>query len=97
MAKSNPYSMTLSLNVLNHLGIDLYGRMPAGLSEVVANSWDAAPEMLEFRLNPDKKAILITDNGHGMTQKHVNEKFLLVGYGRSDRPNHPGHLGQNET
>ncbi len=32
------YSMSLSLNVLNHLGINLYSNVPAVLSEVVANA-----------------------------------------------------------
>ena len=35
------YQMTINLNVLNHLGINLYSNIPAVLSEVVANSWDA--------------------------------------------------------
>lgn len=33
--------MTLSLNMLNHLGINLYGNLPAVLPEAVANAWDA--------------------------------------------------------
>ena len=35
------YEMTLSLNVLRHLGFGLYSNIAAVLSEVVANSWDA--------------------------------------------------------
>jgi len=38
---SQDYTLTLDLNVLNHLGINLYSNVPAVLSEVVANSWDA--------------------------------------------------------
>ena len=30
------YKMTLSLNVLNHLGVGLYSNVPAVLSEVIA-------------------------------------------------------------
>ena len=38
----NKFIMSLSLNVLNHLGINLYSNIPAVvLSEIVANSWDA--------------------------------------------------------
>lgn len=33
----NPYKMTLDLNVLNHLGINLYSNVPAVIAEVVAN------------------------------------------------------------
>jgi hypothetical protein len=78
------YKMTLSLNVLNHLGINLYSSVPAVISEVVANSWDADAEMVDISLDPDKKAIIITDDGHGMTEKDINEKFLLVGYRRRE-------------
>ena len=31
------YRLTISLNVLNHLGINLYSNVPAVLAEVVAN------------------------------------------------------------
>jgi hypothetical protein len=36
--------MRLSLNVLNHLGINLYSNVPAVLAETVANAWDADAE-----------------------------------------------------
>jgi hypothetical protein len=36
--------MTLSPNVLNHLGINLYTNVPAVLAETVANAWDADAE-----------------------------------------------------
>ena len=38
------YTMRLSLNVLDHLGLNLYSNIPAVISEVVANSWDADAE-----------------------------------------------------
>ena len=43
------YKMTISLNVLSHLGINLYSNIPAVLSEVVANSWDADAEVVAQR------------------------------------------------
>ena len=33
--------MTISRNVLNHLGLNLYSNTPAVLAEVIANAWDA--------------------------------------------------------
>jgi hypothetical protein len=75
--------MKLSLNVLNHLGINLYSNVPAVLSEVVANAWDADAEEVNIQIETDK--ITITDNGHGMTASDINEKFLTVGYRRRDR------------
>jgi hypothetical protein len=74
------YTMSLSLNVLNHLGINLYSNVPAVLSEVVSNSWDADAEKVEIEIG--EKKILITDDGHGMSLDDINDKFLLVGYER---------------
>jgi len=42
MDNKRPFSMTIDLNVLNHLGIKLYSSIPAVLSEAVANAWDAS-------------------------------------------------------
>ena len=42
------YKMSLSLNVLNHLGINLYSNIPAVLSEIVANSWDADAQRVNY-------------------------------------------------
>ena len=40
-ADTAKYRMTISLNVLNHLGLYLYSNTPAVLAEVIANAWDA--------------------------------------------------------
>ena len=81
------YRMTLSLNVLNHLGINLYSNVPAVISEVVANAWDADAEKVEILINDRKKEISITDNGHGMNIEDANRKYLMVGYRRREEGN----------
>ena len=80
------YKMSIDLNILNHLGIKLYSNIPAVLSEVVANSWDADAESVN--INFDRKAgeITITDDGHGMNVSDINAKFLHVGYQRRNNP-----------
>ena len=87
-----PYEMHLSLNVLEHLGINLYSNVPSVLSEVVANSWDA--DATEVIVTFDKAAdrITIQDTGIGMTREEVNKRFLLVGYRRRD--GQPGTTGR---
>lgn len=80
----NPYQMTLSLNVLNHLGLNLYSNVPSVLSETVANSWDADAEEVTVDLYPDEKRIVIEDDGHGMSREEVNNRYLHVGYRRRD-------------
>ncbi len=79
------YKMTISLNVLNHLGINLYSNIPAVLSEVVANSWDADAEVVDIFIGEDE--IIIEDNGCGMTYEDINDKYLHVGYERRKQPN----------
>ena len=74
------YEMSIDLNVLNHLGLNLYSNVPAVLSEVVANSWDADATEVDIEIGSDK--ITITDNGHGMTYDDINGKYLKVGYER---------------
>ena len=78
----SPYEMTLSLNVLEHLGINLYSNVPSVLSEVVANAWDADADRVHITLDKAKGIIMIQDTGLGMTQQEINERFLLVGYQR---------------
>lgn len=83
-AKRSPYRMRLSLNVLNHLGINLYSNVPAVLAETVANAWDADAEHVWININEAEGCITITDDGHGMDESAINEKFLMVGYRRRD-------------
>lgn len=75
--------MKISLNVIEHLGINLYSNLPAVLQEIVANSWDA--DATEVRMNIEgTNRIEIIDNGIGMNEKDINDKFLLVGYKKRD-------------
>ena len=78
------YEMRINLNVLNHLGIKLYSNVPAVLSEVVANSWDADASEVNIDIDTAAGKITITDNGHGMTLKDMNKKYLNVGYKRRE-------------
>lgn len=79
---SERFTMTISLNVLNHLGVNLYSNVPAVLSEAVANSWDADAEHVDIFIEPKKEIIVIRDDGHGMDVADINNKYLNVGYER---------------
>ncbi len=74
--------MTVSLNVLRHLGLGLYSNVAAVLSEVVANSWDADAEHVRISIDSDIGQVVIEDDGHGMTVEDANQKYLYVGYER---------------
>lgn len=77
------FKMSLSLNVLNHLGINLYSNIPAVLSEIVANSWDADAKRVDITIADDQ--IIIKDDGCGMSAVDINNKFLYVGYQKREQ------------
>ena len=83
------YKMTVSLNVLRHLGLNLYSNVPAVLSEAVANAWDADAETVRIDLDTDEQEITIVDDGHGMSRQDVNERYLYVGYQRREDEDRP--------
>lgn len=74
--------LRISLHVLEHLGINLYSNIPAVLSEVVANAWDADATAVNITINTDNHTIIIEDDGIGMTRQEVQDRFLTVGYQR---------------
>lgn len=76
------YELQIDLSVLDHLGINLYSNVPAVLTEMVANAWDADAKLVEISIDADNDVITVTDNGNGMTSKEINDKFLTVGYRR---------------
>lgn len=78
MAENKKYTMRMSLEVLKHLGFNLYSNIPAVLSEAVANSYDADADNVNITIEDQK--ITIEDDGNGMDIKDINDKFLLVGY-----------------
>ena len=81
-AGENKYEMTLSLNVLRHLGFGLYSNIAAVLSEVVANAWDADAKNVSISIDAQDGHVTIEDDGHGMTVDDANDKYLTVGYER---------------
>lgn len=78
------YKMTVDLNVLDHLGINLYSNIAAVLTEAVANAWDADAETVNIKIDPEGSWIEIEDNGIGMSIDDMNDKYLRVGYRRRD-------------
>lgn len=79
---SPTYKMTMSLNILRHLGIGLYSNIPAVLSEAIANAWDADAKNVDISIDTQSQKVTIQDDGHGMSVSDANEKYLTVGYER---------------
>lgn len=84
-AAADPYVLQIELSVLDHLGINLYSNVPAVMTEMVANAWDADSRTVCINLDLEKDMIEVVDDGHGMTRDDVNQKFLTVGFRRRDK------------
>ncbi len=82
--QEQPLKLELDLNVLNHLGINLYSNTPAVLTEIVANAWDADATSVDVVIDSGSNTITITDDGVGMDYSDLKTKFLTVGYPRRD-------------
>ena len=76
--------MTISLNALEHLGINLYSNVPAVLSEIVANAWDADSGNVIISIDKNTETITIQDDGIGMDRDGVIDRFLTVGFKRRE-------------
>lgn len=78
--RTQQYRMKIGMQVLEHLGLNLYSNTPAVISEAVANSWDADATRVEITLDTANKIITIYDDGSGMSADDINKKYLFVGY-----------------
>jgi hypothetical protein len=83
-SKNRQYTLTIDLNALNHLGINLYSNIPAVISETVANSWDADAKVVSITVDKNKRTVTITDDGRGMNEDELNNRYLRVGYSKRD-------------
>ena len=93
MTEPRKLVMTISLNALEHLGINLYSNIPAVLSEVVANAWDADANKVAVTIDKAAETITIQDDGTGMDRNGVIDRFLTVGYKRRGRPRRDDRSG----
>jgi len=87
------YELTVDLQVLKHLGIGLYSNVPAVISEVVANAYDADAEIVEITI--DDNEIAIKDDGLGMNVEDANKKYLIVGYEKRKEETETPKLGRD--
>ncbi len=77
--------MKFDMNTIQHLGIQMYTKLPPVIVELIANAWDADAGKVTIELSdsaPENKWIIVKDNGHGMTSDEINQKFLVIGRNR---------------
>ncbi len=79
--------MSFDPKTIEHLGIKMYSRLPNAIAELIANAYDACATEVIVHLydeDPDKKSIIVEDDGIGMTFDEVNDKFLRIGRNRRE-------------
>jgi hypothetical protein len=74
--------------LLEHLGVQMYKHRDAAIAELVANSWDAGAKNIWITLpeenvyNQLTSEILIEDDGCGMNEEDLQDKYLVIGRNR---------------
>ena len=86
----NPYKMKFDVGTIKHLGLQMYSTLPPVIGELVANSWDANATKVEITIpetpiHERSSEIVITDNGIGMSDLDVRDKYLIIGRDRREK------------
>ena len=86
---SNPYRIDSDVSTIKHLGQQMYATLPPVVGELVANAWDANATQVEITIpetpiDEHTSEIVIKDNGVGMSDGDIREKYLIVGRDRRE-------------
>ena len=79
--------MRFDPRTVRHLGLKMYSHLPAALSEIISNAYDAYATKVGVILKENKgspESIIIMDDGIGLSFSDINEKFLVIGRNRRD-------------
>jgi hypothetical protein len=96
--RQQEFTITILGRLLEHLGVQMYKRRTVAIAELVANCWDAGannvwitvPERDQY--DRHTSAIVIMDDGVGMSPTQVDDYYLVVGRNRrtAGQPAIPG-------
>lgn len=76
------FTFEISLNILNHLGRNLYRSFVTVLGEAISNSWDADAQNVYIYVDRENNSFAIKDDGIGMSGDDFQNKFLKIGYSK---------------
>lgn len=82
MSNINKHNIKAKSHILSLLGDELIGSDSLAIFELVKNAYDADAEevSVEFvNLNQSNQQIIIEDDGHGMTNKVIQDVWLTIG------------------
>lgn len=84
-----PFQMNFDIGTIKHLGLQMYSTLPPVIGELVSNGWDANATKVEITIpetpiNERSSEIVIRDNGIGMSDEDIRNKYLIVGRDRRE-------------
>ncbi|OGL31048.1 DNA mismatch repair protein [Candidatus Saccharibacteria bacterium RIFCSPHIGHO2_02_FULL_47_12] len=94
MNNEDRFSFAISLSVLNHLGRNLYRSFATVLGEAISNAWDADAKNVWIYIDRDNSAMMVKDDGLGMTREDFQDKFLKIGYSKRRNGNSTSPAGR---
>ena len=79
--------MKFDVYTIKHLGLQMYSTLPSVIGELVANSWDANATSVfitipQGTIKESLSEIVILDNGTGMSDGDLRNKFCICGRDR---------------
>ena len=85
-----PFYMDFDIHTIKHLGLQMYSTLPPVIGELIANAWDANATRVEITIpetpiDEHQSEITIVDNGIGMSDSDIRQKYLIVGRDRREK------------
>lgn len=85
-----PFLMEFDIHTIKHLGLQMYSTLPPVIGELVANAWDANATKIEITIpetpiDEHTSEIVIADDGMGMSDHDIREKYLITGRDRREQ------------
>lgn len=81
--------MEFDISTIKHLGLQMYSTLPPVIGELIANAWDANAKRVEITIpetaiGDDDTEIVLSDDGLGMSDSDIRDKYLIVGRDRRE-------------
>src|SRR5438045_8787613 len=79
---------TPALRILDELSRGTYVSYSRALKELLSNAWDALSTEVQIKIADDLSEITVLDDGVGMSEDDIRERFLRIG-GTGSAGQHP--------
>jgi signal transduction histidine kinase len=89
------FKFTVDAALLRELGERLVGKPHIALAELIKNSYDADATLVEIAFAGD--SIVVSDNGHGMSQEDFRTRWMRVGTTRKRSEGQSPRLARSMT